>query len=425
MKKDRILIFPAGTEISFEIYNSLKYCKFFDLIGGTSVKDHSEMVYDKLIEGFPFIEDKNFIDFLNKIVEEYNIDYIYPAHDSVLMKLTEYRDKIKIAIVTTTYDTVKICRSKELTYEYFRGEKFIPKIYDFNQVKSYPVFIKPKVGQGSKGAKIILNSKELENSYTDDNVICEYLSGEEITVDCFTDNNRQIKVISPRTRERIRNGISVRSKKIKLTEEIVNIANIINKKLVFKGAWFFQLKYNNEKEYKLLEISPRIPGTMGLSRNTGINFPLLTLYCFKNIDCEIIPNDYKIVVDRALINRYNIDYKYKNVYVDLDDTLIVNDKVNLQLVMFLYQCVNKKINIYLITKHDKKVNNTLNNYHISINLFAKIIHINKDDEKYKYIDKDKSIFIDDSFAERKKVKEYCKIPVFDVDMIECLLDWRN
>jgi len=36
-----------------------------------------------------------------------------------------------------------------------------------------------------------------------------------------------------------------------------------------------------------------------------------------------------------------------------------------------------------------------------------------------------SIFIDDSFSERKKVFEKTDIPVFDLDSIECLIDWRD
>ena len=58
--------------------------------------------------------------------------------------------------------------------------------------------------------------------------------------------------------------------------------------------------------------------------------------------------------------------------------------------------------------------------HIEIGLFEDIKVIDNNDEKYKYICESKSIFIDDSFAERKKVHDNVRIPVFDVDMIESL-----
>ena len=41
MCRKKILIFPAGTEIAFEIFNALKYSKFVELFGGTSANDHS------------------------------------------------------------------------------------------------------------------------------------------------------------------------------------------------------------------------------------------------------------------------------------------------------------------------------------------------------------------------------------------------
>ena len=47
-----------------------------------------------------------------------------------------------------------------------------------------------------------------------------------------------------------------------------------------------------------------------------------------------------------------------------------------------------------------------------------------EDTKIAYIHPD-SLFIDDSFAERKRVKEACGIPVFDLDMVESLLNWKS
>lgn len=425
MKESNILVFPAGTEISFEIFNALKDSKFVKLFGGTSVNDHSLFVYKRIIKDFPYIDDENFIPFLNDIIKKYQIDFIYPAHDSAVVELTKNKRKINAGIISTDTTTVEICRSKEKTYKYLKDENFIPNTYLPNDDLKFPLFLKPKIGQGSKGARIINSKVELKTYYSDDNILCEYLPGEEITVDCYTDINGNLKVISPRVRMRIRNGIAVKSKRIGMTDEIEYIAGRLNNKFKFKGAWFFQLKQNKELKYKLLEVSPRIPGTMGLSRNRGINFPLLTIYANRGIDCKIIENDYDIILDRAFINRYKINFYYNKIYVDLDDTLIIKDKVNITLISFLYQCVNENKKIFLLTKHAKNVDETLNKYKISKYLFSKIYHISIDDKKSRYIDPEGSILIDDSFAERLEVKNDIGINVFDVDMIESLLDWRK
>ncbi|MBQ7155196.1 MAG: ATP-grasp domain-containing protein [Synergistaceae bacterium] len=283
MNKKRVLIFPAGSEISFEIVNALKYSKFVELVGGTSAEDHSEFVFKELIHGFPYVNDEGFLGFLNEKISEHRIDCVYPAHDSVSVFLSEHADEISAMCIITDEFTTKTCRSKKATYEYFAGEEFIPRMYSSaDEVEAFPVFVKPETGQGSQGAKKISSKEELVNALNEDpsRIICEYLPGMEYTVDCFTDAEGVLRAAKLRDRERIRTGISVRSRSLGDDPKVQEIASRINSRLNFKGAWFFQLRRNIDGKYMLMEISPRIPGTMGVSRNAGINFPLLTLYVF-------------------------------------------------------------------------------------------------------------------------------------------------
>lgn len=143
-----VLIFPAGTEIGLEIYNALKFSKMLNVIGATSATDHARMIYKSVISGVPFVTDDDFIEKMNQLVIENNIDFIYPAHDSVCLKLTEHQDKINAKVVTSPLKTVDICRSKAKTYEYFADCNFIPKTFaDKEEITGYPVFVKPSVGQ--------------------------------------------------------------------------------------------------------------------------------------------------------------------------------------------------------------------------------------------------------------------------------------
>ncbi len=422
-----ILIFPAGTEIAFEIFNSLKYSKFVRLFGGTSVPDHSEFTYERLIEGFPFVSEPGFLDYLNRVIDDNKIDCVYPAHDSVCLFLSEHADEIHAQVIITDQETTSICRSKEKTYEFFEGEKFIPESYrSVDDVKRYPVFVKPTVGQGSVGAKKIDTREVLEAALSDrdDLVICEYLPGMEYTVDCFTDGNGELLAANHRDRERIRTGISVRSRSMKHEDEIEHIARVLNGRLRFKGAWFFQVKKNESGEYRLMEVSPRIPGTAGLYRNTGINLPMLTLFVFWGFPVSITKNDYDIVLDRAFYSAYKIDISYNTIYMDFDDTMTLGDKVNEDVMRFIYQARNKGKRIILLSKHATDIHFDLKRFAISEGLFDEIKVIDVLEEKSDYVTEKDAIFVDDSFAERRKVAENCNIPVFDVDMIESLIDWR-
>ena len=425
MKK--ILIFPAGTEIAFEILNALKYSKFVEIYGGTSADDHSEFVYKNLIKGFPFITEPDFLKYLNKVIHENRIDCIYPAHDSASVFFSEHASEIDAQVIITDATTTDICRSKKATYEYLKDYDFVPLYYDsIEAVDKYPVFVKPAIGQGSVGARKINDKTELNSAFEQDNslIICEYLPGTEYTVDCFTDRTGSLLVSKIRDRQRIRAGISVRSKEYEPDEKINKIATILNEKFIFKGAWFFQVKRNIDGEYRLMEISPRIPGTMGLSRNLGINFPMLTLFVFWGYDVSIIDNGYDIILDRAFYSAYRINCEYEHVYLDFDDTLTLGNKVNADIMRYVYQAVNSGKKIHLLSKHAGNLKEDLKKYHIAENLFEDITVIPIEDEKKNYINEKKAIFIDDSFAERKKVHDAIGIAVFDVDMVECLIDWR-
>lgn len=422
-----VLIFPAGTEIAFEIVNALKFSKFVKLYGGTSTNDHSEFIYKKLIKGFPYINEEGFMDYLNDVIQKYKIDCIYPAHDNACLFFSEHENEIKAQVIVTDKNTTKICRSKKHTYEYLAGETFIPKIFKtVFDVKDFPVFVKPAIGQGSQGAKKVNTIKELEEVILKDDslIICEYLPGVEFTIDCFTDRYGNLRVVKMRDRQRIRTGISMRSQQMKVDKPIQEMAKILNQKLHFLGAWFFQVKKDKFGKYKLMEISPRIPGTMGLSRNLGINFPMLTLFVFWGSDVDIIENNYDIILDRAFYSAYKINYTYKYIYVDFDDTLVLIDRVNENLMYFIYQSINDGKKIYLLSKHIGDIHMDLKKFKISEELFEDIIVIHDFEEKQNYIKERPAIFIDDSFEERKKVHKSLSIPVFDVDMVESLIDWK-
>ena len=422
-----ILVFPAGTEIAFEIHDALKNSKFVRLFGATSVPCHAEFVFQTCVTGLPFVDDPALIPALNRVIDAYGIDYVYPAHDSALLRFSEERDALHAKVVASARETVGICRSKTRTYRFLSGAPYLPAFYGSpDEIPGYPVFIKPAVGQGSQGARIIRDRSHLEEALSEgqEYTICEYLPGEELTVDCFTDRHGSLLVVSPRSRERIRAGIAVRSRNLPLTEDLQSIAEDINRRLSFNGAWFFQVKKNAAGQFRLLEIAPRIAGTMGLTRNLGINMPLLTLYNFWGIDVSLIPNREDLLLDRAFISRFQTDLSYSSVYVDFDDTLIVRGKVNAFLMMFLYQAFNQGKRLCLLTRHSTDIFADLEKACIPASLFSEIIRLEEAGAKTDYIAPD-SIFIDDSFSERKRVRDALGIPVFDLDMVESLIDWRS
>lgn len=417
-----ILVFPCGSEIALEIHRSLKYSRFVKLYGANSVSDHGRFVYENYIEGIPFVSDNNFIDSIKNIVDELNIDAIFPAMDSVISKLKEQEDYLGCKVIASPYETSNICLSKTKTYKTLENKIPIPHIYEnIQDIKQYPVFVKPDVGYGSRGAKRIDNKESMIAHFSEkqNSIVMDYLPGDEYTIDCFTNKNGELIFAGARLRQRITNGISVNTIPVS-DSEFKEYAQIINKTITLRGAWFFQLKKDINGKLVLLEVASRFGGSSALYRNKGINFAMLSLFDAFGYDVSIVENDYYIELDRALDNKYKVDINYNEVYVDFDDCLIINQKVNTSLIEFIFKCLNNNKKVILITKHSKDINESLDKYRLH-GLFDEIIHLNNGDNKYKHIKTKSAIFIDDSFAERKEVHDNIKIPVFSPDMIEALM----
>ena len=117
ISKKRVLVFPCGSEIGLEINRSLAKDIHFEMFGASSVPDHGRFVYKNYIEGIPYVNSEDFIFSINKVCEEHLIDFIVPAHDSVVLKLAQNVDKLKAIVITSPLETCEIARSKKKTYE--------------------------------------------------------------------------------------------------------------------------------------------------------------------------------------------------------------------------------------------------------------------------------------------------------------------
>ena len=100
-------------------------------------------------------------------------------------------------------------------------------------------------------------------------VISEFLPGEEYTVDCVSNGDGALLHAAPRRRMRVKGGISVRTEPACADPGLREMAAAIAGELRLRGAWFFQARRDREGVPKLLEVAPRIAGSMALSRVRG------------------------------------------------------------------------------------------------------------------------------------------------------------
>jgi len=293
--KKRILVFPAGSEIGLEIHRSLKDSKHFELYGASSVPNHARMVFDHYIPDVLPVDHPGFITDISVLCDMHKIDFIYPAHDDVGVALALAQDKLP-PVIGPDIQAFEVCRSKNRTYNIFN--EISPR-----RTMDLPMFAKPDIGQGSKGAYKIETESQFKESVLSGLDLCirEYLPGPEYTVDCFTDRHGELRFCEGRIRDRISNGIAVETHWV-VNPVFTEFAELISSRLKMRGAWFFQVKEDKEGKLKLLEIAPRIAGSSGLWRAHGVNLPELSLLDAMGEDVEINFEPREVIMSRALDN---------------------------------------------------------------------------------------------------------------------------
>ncbi|MDW2642568.1 ATP-grasp domain-containing protein [Citrobacter sp. HN-141] len=418
-----VLIFPAGTEIGREIYLSLRNEKNINLVLAGADYDSHARHYACEYHVVPDVTHHDGLPVLQALLVQESIDYIFPAHDDALLFLSENRKALSATVLCPSQETCRITRFKSKTYQALKGAVPLPAVFnDPSAIAQWPVFVKPDRGQGAQGALRVDSPERLASILAERNdlIICEYLNGEEFTVDCFSDRAQGLLFCQPRIRSRIRAGIAMTSTLVSLPE-VDAYARAISQKLQLYGAWFFQLKRSASGTLTLLEVAPRIAGTMALNRVAGINFAMLTLYESMRVNINILPTINDIQITRSLSNRYQHRIKFKHVYIDYDDTIVNNGKLCLLVITFLYQCINNGIKLHLITRHAGNIHSSLREMRLD-NVFDTITHLGQKDKKSIYITERNAIFIDDSFRERLDVFSHTQIPTFDINQIEMLID---
>lgn len=423
MNKINVGVFPCEAENAYELYRSLQYATRFHVVGLASKVDHCQFEFPHIYDGLPYMAEKNFLSqFIEALLAE-NIQYVFPTHDSVAVYLKEIENQLPAKVLCSPFPTAQLCRDKEKLYQFLEKENFCPHVYSVEQIV-FPSFAKPKIGQGANFCQLLQSKKDLGliTRPVEDMIFCEYLPGIELTVDCFTDRTGKLIYAGPRTRDVIKQGIAYSSASIPLSPELKEIVQKINTTLQFHGLWFFQVKQDKNGGWKLLEVSTRIATTMNLTRHKGINLPLLSLYDALGYDLEVLENSYHIRISRSLQTKYELSLSYQTVYLDLDDTLIVNNAVNIKMIAFVYQCLNNGKEIILLTKHEGNVREYLAQYKIDSSLFAKIIHIPDNGKKDTYFEDKKGILIDNLYCERKEALSV-GLAVFDVDAVDALLEY--
>lgn len=427
MASVNILVFPYGTEIANEIVQALRHHKRFRLVLATSDHDLLADSKTKDVEWLPFVLDPGFEDSFLALLKARDIGAVIPAHDDAALLLSRMQLPDGRIVVGQDRRINEIVRFKDLTYQALAPHIAVPRTFDARGQFEFPVFVKPRRGQGSKQAIRIDDPAAFERfaavSTVDEFVVSEYLPGAEYTVDCFSTRG-DLRFAGPCTRARTSNGISVRSETVgpgPLMDALDRMARAISAALSMHGLWFFQAKLDRDGTPRLLEVGPRVSGTMMVNRVRGVNFVELAIHQALGEEVEILARPEPVTVTRTLRPAFHHQLAYRDLYVDFDDTLLLDEtRINLDIVSLIFRTKNRGGRVFLITKNRKhNLTTALHRFGIT-SIFDGIHHLREEQSKAEYLGRG-DLLVDDSFAERQQAVRTGAIAI-GLDAVQMFLD---
>lgn len=346
----RVFVFPSCNEVGLEIIHALAKSNKIALFGGSSHNiehDPSRLLLEHHIV-CPGHEEDDFEPRFKAILEELDIDLVFPAWDPLVARFSTW-DMPGVRFITPTPEIAQLLLSKSETYTRLANAVPVPRVYADGE-ETFPAFAKPDSGSGSKGAMMVEDADDLKVARNRGLLVTEFLPGAEYTVDCMGSADGSLLVANVRLRGLVNRGIALGTKG-GAHPVIEAHCEAIARELRIPGPWLAQFREDAEGKPTLLEVNGRVAGSMGLTRHAGVNIPLMSV--FQAMGHKVrVPNLFQ----GTLVNRHLLSVvdarPFHWVIWDLDDTLIRKDgKPDPDALCYLYDCCNRGIKQILLSKN--------------------------------------------------------------------------
>lgn len=234
----------------------------------------------------PLITDPSYISIILDICKKEDIQAVTTLIDPEIMLLAKHRaefEAIGVLVLAPYEETARLCFNKYEMYR-FLVEKNIPTIktygtygefmQDYEEgVISFPVFVKPRTGSGSVGARKI-DTPELLKQVTEQDeslIIQELMTGQDLDADVYVDtvSHKPVAIFSKR---KLSTTIGGANKTISFKDD--NLFGFVQKVmsvLQFNGPLDMDFFYQNG-QYYLSEINPRFGGAYLHAYGAGVDF---------------------------------------------------------------------------------------------------------------------------------------------------------
>jgi carbamoyl-phosphate synthase large subunit len=250
----------------------------------------------------PFASDPAFIRVIRELCCNQAIDALFCTVDEELALVAANREDLPCHVLLSDSDAITACLDKWICMETLSDNR-IPcaktrliegVTYDeLESVLGLPFIIKPRVGRGSRGVRLIRNRTEYDVLYTESaefgtGVIAqEYLPGLEYTIDILLDAKGKYAISVPRERILTDSGVSTVGRTIH-DPVLQEMARSASETMQLHFIVNVQAKRDSAGNPKIIEINPRPSGTLSLSIASSVGMPEIALEFSDGICVESI-----------------------------------------------------------------------------------------------------------------------------------------
>ena len=228
--------------------------------------------------------DLHFVDALLDLCRLQRIDILVPTVDCELEPIARASDRfaaegIRLLLPPTTVLAVTLDKLALATAcaEVVRVPRTESAVSTDADSWVYPVIVKPRRGSGSRGVAVVDTAADLvARDLGDDMLVQELLPGEEYSVDVLADQSGTVCAAVPRVRQRVDSGVSVGGYTV-VDPELQAFANAAVEALGLPYVSNVQIRRDRLGRPALLEINPRVPGSLALTVAAGVDMARLAV----------------------------------------------------------------------------------------------------------------------------------------------------
>jgi len=257
------------------------------------------------------------------------VDVILPTVDAELRPLAHAREMFTsagIGLLLAPAAALDVILDKLSLAEHCAGGVQVPRTELFGPSVdpaswTYPVIVKPREGSGSRGVMTVGSAAALAALDRSPSLIVqEFLPGEEYSVDVLADAAGHVIASVPRLRARVDSGVSVGGRTIH-DPEVEWFGRAVAQATGVTFVANVQCKRDHEGSPALLEVNPRMPGTLGLTIASGVDMPRLALAALLGRPLPANIDFRELAVVRFLDERFIDPADISSVGLDLQKTL--------------------------------------------------------------------------------------------------------